>query len=185
MAYSFSKFTENFDDLLRIFNTHQQIERYKIVVGFDFDGPEFITSNDATKLNGFVDYNTICGLLSTENWQNSIDDKSGVAIAKCKTNERNEEISIVFESSRFIANAIKYAMNRNFGGAMTGLLQKDCVRGKCDFDANTWADFKPAAGINLNIPQRNDSTFPLLKTINEAIEVTLDESYQQEFIDAH
>lgn len=182
-AYSFSNLTESFDDLLRI-DTHLQTERYKIVVGFEFDAPEFITSNDDTKFNGFVDYNTICGLLSNENWQKSFDGESGLAIAKCKKDEEGEEISIVFESSRSIVNAMKYALSRDFGGAMTGLLQKDNVQGK-GFDADTWDDFEPGAGIQLNIPQRNDPTFSLLKTINDAIDVTLDESYQQEFLDAH
>lgn len=58
-------------------------------------------------------------------------------------------------------------------------MDEDDIRGKCGVDADTWDDFKVADGVVLNIPKRNESTFPLLKTINEAITLTLDEMQQQ------
>lgn len=184
-ARSFSTITEYNDDLLRIFNTHQQIERYKIVIGFPFDSPQFIRMDNDTKLNRFVDYNTICELLSNEDWEKSFDNESGLSIARSKMNEKGEELSVVFESSRSIANVMRYAVKREFGGAMISLLHKDDVHGKCGFEEDTWTDFNADKGISLNISKRSDPTYPLLKTVNEAIEVTLDALYKQEFIDAH
>lgn len=177
-ARSFTNVTEYIDDLFRIFNSHDEIEQYKIIIGFPLDSPEFITKENESKLSRFVDYNTICGLLSTENWQKSFDDECGLAIAKSQTNEHGENTLIVFESSRSIANKMNYAMSRSLGGAMISLLHKDDIDGKCGFEADTWTDFKPKNGKTINIPKRNDSRLTLLRTINESYKIYAEKKNQ-------
>lgn len=51
----------------------------------------------------------------------------------------------------------------------------DDFLGNCKTDLNTFSDFKPAAGITLTIPKRYNNNYPLLRTINEAIVISLDE----------
>lgn len=53
---------------------------------------------------------------------------------------------------------------------MISSLHHDDVHGKCGFETYTWKDFE---NTNVFIPKRNESTFPLLRTINEAIAITL------------
>lgn len=55
----------------------------------------------------------------------------------------------------------------------------DDFLGECDIDNETFVDFKPMAGVNLTIPKRYNANYPLLRTINEAIVLALDEISQE------
>lgn len=107
----------------------------KIVMGLPFYGRTFVTkldgnfgdvSNDVgfqgpyTRENGFMGYNEICVLLSDRmsGWKRSYDDETSQAVAKFKDEETGETRVAVFDSSRSIANKMKFAMSRNLGGAM-------------------------------------------------------------------
>lgn len=62
---------------------------------------------------------------------------------------------------------------------MNRSIDTDDFLGDCDIDDDTFADFKPLPGVTLNIPKRFHAKFPLLKTINEATVVALDEIAQE------
>lgn len=55
----------------------------------------------------------------------------------------------------------------------------DDFHGDCDIDDDTFADFKPVPGVTLHIPKRYNANYPLLRTINEATVLALDEIAQE------
>lgn len=168
----------------------------KIVMGLPFYGRTFVTeldgnfgdvSNDVgfqgvyTRENGFMGYNEICVFVSdrTSGWKKSYDTETNQAIAKYKNDETGETRVAVFDSSRSIANKMKFAMSRNLAGAMVWSIDTDDFHGDCDIDDDTFVDFKPIPGVTLNIPKRYNANYPLLRTINEATVLALDEIAQE------
>lgn len=178
-ARNMSYIEEHIDTLLK-----DGVQPSKLLLRLPFDSPVIITmpDNDLSKYNRSVDYNTICDLLSRKNgtkWQKSFNDAVGLAVAWNKNAKEGEENAIVFECSRSVANKLRYALKRGLGGVVTGLLNEDDVLGECGFEADTWEDFKPKEGVILNFPKRNKtSKFALINTLNEAVEVVLDEIRQ-------
>lgn len=55
----------------------------------------------------------------------------------------------------------------------------DDFLGRCGLDTNTFEDFKASEEVIFNIPNRTNAKLPLLKTVNEAVILTLDEIQQQ------
>lgn len=168
----------------------------KIVLGLPFYGRTFVTKLDGefgdpaseigfqgvyTKENGFMGYNEICVLLSdrTSGWKRSYSVELSQAVARYRDEVTNETRVAVFDSSRSIARKIKFAMSRNLAGAMIWSIDTDDFLGDCDIDDDTFADFKPIPGVTLNLPKRVETNFPLLRTINEAMVVALDEIAQE------
>lgn len=164
----------------------------KIVLGLPFYGRTFITGHDGnfedpsneigfpgiyTRENGFMGYNEICVLLSDKSsgWKRSWDSATGQAVAKLKNPATGETKVVVFDSSRSVANKVRFAMKYNLGGSMVWSVDTDDFLGDCLTDNDVFADFKPAAGVKLNFPKRFNANYPLLRTINEATVVALDE----------
>lgn len=145
----------------------------KTVIGVSFKGATF----DANFIQNLIGYNEICRhLLNNEasEWERSYLSSSELAILK----NHHGNHTIVFESSRSIANKMRFAMKRGLAGIITASIIRDDYEGGCVEDEDTFVDFQPE-GITLNIPQRvGDRSFPLIRTINEAINVTLDEMRQ-------
>lgn len=83
---------------------------------------------------------------------------------------------VVIESSRSIANKVRFAMKRGLLGVAPIYMPFDDYLGICKNDNDTFADFEP---VVLNIPNRTDNTFPLLHTISEAMDLTLGEMGQK------
>lgn len=136
---------------------------------------------DFTRENGFMGYNEVCLLLSnqTSGWQKGWNSEMSQATARRKVEGTDETRVVVFDSSRSIANKIKFAMSRNLGGAMIWSVDTDDFHGDCDIDDDTFADFKPMAGVSLSIPKRYNANYPLLRTVNEAIVVSQSEIAQE------
>lgn len=134
-----------------------------------------------TKENGFMGYNEICTLLSdrTSGWKRSYSEDMSQAVAKYRDEVANETRVAVFDSSRSIARKIQFAMSRNLAGAMIWSIDTDDFHGDCDIDEDTFADFKPMPGVTLSVPKRIEANYPLLRTINEAMLVALDEIAQE------
>lgn len=126
-------------------------------------------------------YNEICVLLSdrTSGWKRSYSEDMSQAVAKFRDEVANETRVVVFDSSRSIARKIKFAMSRNLAGVMIWSIDTDDFHGDCDMDEDTFADFKPMPGVTLSIPKRTETNYPLLRTINEAMVVALDEIAQE------
>lgn len=162
-------------------------------MGLPFYGRTFITKLDGnfgdmagdvgfqgvyTRENGFMGYNEICVLLSdrTSGWNKSYDHDMHQAIAKYKDEETGEMRVAVFDNSRSIATKMKFAMSRNLAGAMVWSIDTDDFHGDCDIDnVDTFADFPPIPGFVLNVPKRYNANYPLLRTINEATVMALDD----------
>lgn len=175
----------------------------KIILGLPLYGRTFITnhndgnfddpSNDYgfqgnfTRENGFMGYNEVCLLLSNpqSGWKRSWDAATNEGVARWKNAATGETRVVVYDSTRSIANKIRFAMKRKLGGSMVWSVDTDDFHGDCDIDEDTYSDFKPAAGINLIFPKRYNANYPLLRTINEATVIALDEITQEAEIVDH
>lgn len=135
-------------------------------------------SND--KISFYVenikDYNEICYTLSKDIWKRSYDGSNCIAEKKYENEHLNWIIK--YDCSRLIANKIRQSMKQNLAGILISYLSSDDFVGKCGIESDTFDDFKSVAGVTLHLPKRNVTTFSALHTINEAIEITLDEMDQ-------
>lgn len=158
----------------------------KIILGLPFNSPKFvatISNEDDSKLETSVDYNVACDLLTSEHereWVKTFNDQAGLSVAVKYDRQKDKKYTMVLESSRAIANKLRFGLKIiNFGGVMVHRLDGDDIGAKCGFEIDTWDDFKPIEGVKLNFPERSDTFFTLLRTINETIEVVLDEIEQE------
>lgn len=137
----------------------------KILIGLPFESPEFVL-NPKSFLNRSVDFNEICEMFYNPTELSELLLRSGLAYILALP--RNG-INSVIECSRSVANKMRFTIKRGLGGTMISSLHHDDVHGKCGFETYTWKNFE---NTNVFIPKRNESTFPLLRTINEAIAIT-------------
>lgn len=169
----------------------------KIVLGLPLYGRTFITNNNDgnfddpsndygfqgnfTRENGFMGYNEVCLLLSNpqSGWKRSWDAGTNEGVARWKNAATGETRVVVYDSTRSMANKVRFAVKRKLGGSMVWSVDTDDFHGDCDIDEDTYNDFKPAAGINLDFPKRYNANYPLLRTINEATVIALDEMAQE------
>lgn len=151
----------------------------KIVIGVQFGGPELFTTMNAnyraSKLNAILSYNSICNLISNETlkweWQNY----NGLTLLKNK----NESRVIVFESTRSIANRMRFVVSRNLAGVVINSIDMDDFSDKGKIDEDTFDDFEISNEITMNFQQQNGTNFPLLRTINAAIITAISETSKQ------
>lgn len=152
---------QNIDGLIKL-----GVPSTKIVLGLHFGGPEFkLIDNDLSEFEKMVDYNEICDLTLSNEWKKSYDKEASLAYLT----QQNENRVIVFESTRSIANRIQPVVELNFAGIIASSIGMDDFRGECGIDDDTFDDFKPVDGGNLNILTSRNVTFPLLRTVNAAI----------------
>lgn len=166
---------EFFDNILKNINSMS----HKILIGLPFASPECVL-NPKAFLYKMIGYNVVCDIITKRNNSRLDRDFKPIDLAYTLQFDSKTKINseIVFECSRSIANKIRFAMKRRLGGTMISSLHDDDVDGKCGFEVDTWHDFKSSKTVTLHIPVRNNTTFTLLRTINEAINVTLDEIQQ-------
>lgn len=167
----------------------------KIVLGIPFYGRTFITklegnfgdaSNDIgfmgpyTRENGFMGYNEVCDILSnrTSQWTKSYDTNTQQGIAKYR-DEAGETKVVVYDSARSVAVKTRFAMRKELAGAMVWSVDTDDFLGECDTEYDTYDDFGGTVGVKLAIPRRVNANYPLLRTINEAIIISLNEIRQE------
>lgn len=151
----------------------------KIIMKIDFMGRGAIQPNTVHKTMG---YNEVCAALSkdrTSKWEKYYDDEIKANIAKRDNGIGKQMDVIVFPSSRKIANDMRYIVRRELAGALAYTLNIDDYLGKCGLDDDTFEDFQTMTGVTLHIPMRYNTTFPLVKTINDAIQVAIDELIQE------
>lgn len=135
-----------------------------------------------TDLNSFMDslkvflkYNEICDLLSNNKVIYKVYDPNVEQIVARYIDTANEMHTIQFESTRTLANKTRHAIKRNLGGVSITSIDADDSKGRCKIEQDTFDDFKLNSKVDVNIPIRRDVTFPLLRTINQAIVLTLEE----------
>lgn len=149
----------------------------KIVLGLDFTGFGFKTIDEQDiEFDRMYRYNEVTGLQLTEprKW-NVIRDEPSYTIVENKKENR----VIVVESSRSIANKVRYATKMGLAGVAPASVSFDELYGVRKIDENTFVDFVPFAGVNLTIPTRTERKCPLFNTINETIVVAEDELLQE------
>lgn len=126
------------------------------------------------QFSGYESYNRICmrytDKKTADQWVRSQDD-SGLALLK---NKKTVE-SFYYESTRTVANLVRFAVKEGLAGVITNEITEDDYAGACTDDTDTFEDFKVKDGIKLDIPTRNETDFPILRAINDAIVVTFDE----------
>lgn len=189
--YNWNVTYDSFQDqtIFRIFNYFEKVVQFSgehasnIVIGINFNFGKFVERDGTYYLRSeLVSYNEFCHLICSENCEKTFDTEIGMTIVRMSRdrNESPEDIVFLFASSRTIANEVLYAIKRGLGGVMTGVLNDDDIYGMCILDTNTFEDFKANHdGVVLANTKRTDATFPLLKTINEAIILSLDEMQRQ------
>lgn len=150
----------------------------KIVLGIHLTGPAFLMTSsqrdEDAKFYQIFGYGPICKAynIQPENW-NKTQSESGVSVLR-KIGGLTR-MTLAFESSRSIANKVRYAVKSGLGGIAPIYIPMDDVNGDCGYDNDTFNDFRTNDGQALNIPVQIDPTFSLLRTINVAIDVTLHE----------
>lgn len=152
---------------------------FKIVMKMEFMGRGRIAPDTVHITLG---YNEVCEILSkdkTSSWIVNYDHEVKANIAKRDNGIGKQMDVIIFPSSRSIANEMRYVIRRELAGALAYNLNMDDHLGKCKLDNDTFDDFHTIEGVKLNIPMRCNTTLPLVKTINDAIEVAVDEVIQE------
>eukprot|EP00099_Drosophila_melanogaster_P005661 NP_001246550.1 chitinase 2, isoform B [Drosophila melanogaster] len=161
----------------------------KLVMGLPFYGRTFKTLasgflNDVsegvgfkgpyTREDGFLGYNEICQTLSnqTSGWTREWDPQTSQVLAKSERNVFTQEINVVtYDSSRSIANKVLFAMSKRLAGVMVWSVDTDDFLGNCKLDEDTYEDFQKVTAA----PKRSSQNYPLLRTINEATMLAVDE----------
>lgn len=152
---------ENVDALLE-----SGVSANKMIIGLNLEGSQFKIDTDKEdkpstyeKLIGYYD---VCSMLSEDKdsaWKRTFFDNSDVAIL----NNEHEHRSIVFDSSRSLANKVRFATKLGLAGAITSPIHEDDFLGRCEEDKEAFFDFLPEDGVQLTIPKRNSvPTFPLV-----------------------
>lgn len=104
---------------------------------------------------------------------------SAEAFAKVKT--INETRVVTYDSPRSIANKVRYAVQKGIGGVMVWSVDTDDFQGNCDdaLNADRFSDFRTKPKVKLSFPKLISKTYPLLRTLNDAIVLSLDEIAQE------
>ncbi|KAL7733630.1 hypothetical protein ACLKA6_005082 [Drosophila palustris] len=168
----------------------------KLVLGLPFYGRTFKTSaqgnlDDAsdgagfqgpfTREDGFLGYNEICNILSnkTSGWTKQWDPQTSQVLARSERNVFTQDVNgVTFDSSRSIANKVKFAMKKRLAGVMVWSVDTDDFLGDCQLDEDTFADFR----LVTTAPRRLSHNYPLLRTINEATSLALEEIAADEIV---
>lgn len=171
----------------------------KLVVGLPFYGRTFKTHLDGyfgdesddhgfqgpfTREDGFLGYNEICPLLSNKSsgWSKSWDEKTSQAIARYHDDDGLTKV-VTYDSTRSIANKVRFAVQKNLAGAMVWSVDTDDFLGECEPELDTFAEYGSNKNVKLQIPRRINTNYPLLRTINEGIVLAIEEIDQQNAVE--
>lgn len=145
-----------------------------------------------TKEDGFIGYNELCVRLSNSSgsdtapndavaggWQREYDAAAHQGVARWLNESatadggRHSEWNVVtFDSMRTLAAKARYAVRNQLAGVMVWSVDTDDFLGDCPLDADLYADFPRMGRDRTRGHFRN---FPMLRTLNEAIVLAVDE----------
>lgn len=148
--------------------------RKKIVMGLQLLPTVF--DHFSSEIEKF-DYSQFCDL--EEKYDDTIGLNTAKKLVPILWTFLPEHERYIYESSRSIANRVRFAVRRNLGGIMAFSINYDDFEGKCKAENDTFADFSPTSGVTLNISDDKNTTFPLLYTMNKAIVIATDEIIQE------
>lgn len=180
----------------------------KIVMGVPFYGRTFKTPYDGniddetdgtafqgpyTREDGFLGYNEICHILKnkTSGWTTMWDPETSQALAHSEKDVFTGLVQVVtFDNSRSIANKVKFAIDRKLGGIMVWSIDTDDFLGDCEPEEDVYEDYRHLKHSGLRLPSRLHNNYPLLRTINEAIPLAIEEiknkhHHHEEDMDGH
>lgn len=88
---------------------------------------------------------------------------------------------VTYDSPRSIANKVRFAIKKGLQGVMVWTIDTDDFRGDCDdyLNEDRFSDFRTAPTVRLNFPKLTTKKYPLMRTLNEAITLTLSEMRQE------
>ena len=94
----------------------------------------------------------------------------------------NDTRVVTYDSPRSIANKVRYAVQKGLLGVMVWSIDTDDFQGDCDSSLNEdrFSDFRTQPKVKLNLPKLEKNTYPLLRTLNDAIVLSLDEMNQEQ-----
>ncbi|XP_055305033.1 probable chitinase 2 [Sitodiplosis mosellana] len=157
----------------------------KIVMGLTFGGVNFqseILGDTVSKFDRINGYSAICEMITgseADKWMFYYEDVKKLTNAYYKNGEKNKKRIIMYGESRMVANQMRFAVRRGLAGAATITVDRDDFKGICPLKNDTFYDFVPDNGIILHFLEQKESTFPLLRTVNEAITISLEELAQR------
>ena len=143
----------------------------------DTDGTAF--QGPFTREDGFLGYNEICRILSnkTSGWTTMWDPETSQALARSEKDVFTGLVEVVtFDNSRSIANKVKFAMDRKLAGIMVWSIDTDDFLGDCEPENDIYEDFLHFKHLDLAVPHRLSNNYPLLRTINEAMPLAIEET---------
>jgi chitinase len=113
-------------------------------------------------------------------WKANWDVESSEAVAKVKT--ASDTHVVTYDSPRSIANKVRYAVQKGLLGVMVWSIDTDDFQGDCDSSLNSdrFNDFRTKPKVKLTFPKLASNTYPLLRTLNDAIVLSLDEMSQEQ-----
>lgn len=181
--YNTENFNYTIDDARKDRGLGKNIEKFrewfwvppsKMLIGLQFGGPRFnhIETDDGIKSNTFdkmLNYNDIFIATTERNWNASYDTFYNMLTMS------NETIgqTITFESPYTFVHQIRSILHQvDVAGIFTGLLNDDNYLGKCQIYDDAFLHY---AKSSMFPSKWKDNTFPLLKTVNDAIKLSLDE----------
>lgn len=90
---------------------------------------------------------------------------------------------VSYDSPRSIANKVRYAVQKGLLGVMVWSIDTDDFQGDCDnaLNEDRFSDFRTKPQVKLSFPKlASKTTYPLLRTLNDAIVLSLDEMNQEQ-----
>lgn len=148
----------------------------KMVMGLNFTGFGFTKTTEINDQDGSFDriyrYNEICGLrfANPRRWKTVSNDTNFSVV---RNNDENR--AFVMDTSRSIANKVLIVLKRGLAGVAPTTIAFDEFYGLQTIDENTFADFVAVDGAALELPKIMNRQLPLLNTINEVTQMSLDE----------
>jgi len=155
----------------------QKVPKNKLIMGIILQAQTFKTHTDGyigdeCEREGFpgsimensvyVGYNEICRMKSQKQWTYEFDKVASQMIGRFKENGTTHVA--VYDTSRSVANKVKYAMEKGLLGVWAWSIDTDDFRGECSIDNTTYADFKGSS------PKLStEKEFSLLRTMNDVM----------------
>lgn len=161
---------------------NSSISSERILMDISFSGLELDVDKNSKAISATERGNDfICREISdfhNSNYNKTYYSESGAGVAIHTQKDR----VFMYDSSRVIANKIRFVMRNNLGGAFISSPISDDREGKCEFDDDTYDDYNSISGVELNIPIRLNKEFYFIKFVNESIYVALDEIEQEKIL---
>lgn len=150
----------------------------KLLMSLPFYGRSFVTEQEGnigdksidgfpgpfSGENGFCGYVEICHLRKRDSWSQSWNTTANEMIGKYSENGKNYVVT--FDTPRSVANKVKFAKEKGLGGVWVWFVTTDDFKAQCPDDFTTFADYPQPIR-----PPRLERDFPLLRTVNEAMNI--------------